>query len=108
MLIPNLGEFSHSGIDFNAAIYSSNFSISNFTRLEETLRDIVENPKLPYAPKANMTQHHVLIYIFIIGLMFAIIFVGYKLSKIRMYVNKQIPKAIEMPKITVTEDDSNA
>lgn len=54
ILIPNLGEFSHHGLDFNTAIYNSNFSITNVTQLEERLREMVKDSKLPQKNKSKI------------------------------------------------------
>lgn len=98
-------------MNLNSLINNSNFSITNFTQLENTVRNIVENSKLPYTVDFNDVHHFVWIYILAIVLMAGIFVVKFKLEKIKTYfaVMRNV-NAISMPNINDPEnaDDTEA
>lgn len=106
VLVPRLNDFSHREIDFNAGIYNSNFTVTNFTKLEESLKEIRANSEISHEVMVRKKHHYTLFGFFLVAFLATTAFFKLKYNKLKKCVSVvRIAPPIPMPRITA--DDAN-
>lgn len=101
-----MGEFNHA-FDSYATTYGSNFSLTNFTHLEKTIKEISKKSNLPYETQLHDIHHYTVIYILIMAFIIAIVIFKVKYNKIKSHVSERVTKPVPMPRISESADTEN-
>lgn len=80
LLIPHDHKFHKEEIDLSNMMYSSNFTVSDFTKLRENIRSIKETSDLPFESNFHDLHHYISIYTILISLLLLFVLISRKIN----------------------------